>query len=124
MARTHPEHRESLCTDLVVAMRYDFSGANFMTGWSAVNLFNPPSPVFGRSPEYDFRSVMAYDSGMFSGQQCRYNLDKCALARYIDPEHHERGVERILPWNSPGWADALWVKGIYPWMEPWTPELA
>ena len=109
------EERHSLCTDILKAMRLGFSGANYIVG--LVQGPNTAYDVYSSSEKYDFDSLMGYDVMGFGRRECLHDLDSCPLAKYIDPDHPERGVERFPLVFNPSQNDVKWVRQRYPWRD-------
>jgi hypothetical protein len=102
----------------MIALKYGFSGMNYMAGVSVAGVYDASYPVFSVSAEYDFRSIMGYSTNVGSVWECEDDIDRCALVKYTDPEHHERGVERMIGWADPSRGDVDWIKERYPWRDP------
>jgi hypothetical protein len=114
------QDKPKLCTDWAVAFKYGFIGTECIAVRIRGGLTGKTYDIKPSILEYDYDSITHYstfDSDAASG--CTEKaLDKCALVRYKDPAHPERGVRAIPDPMKPSKLDAAWVKLTYPWLPP------
>ncbi|KAF1993852.1 hypothetical protein P154DRAFT_582396 [Amniculicola lignicola CBS 123094] len=110
---------EELCTDPLVAQKYDFTGEAYTKVMGDIGPIGDPihRPIFSENSLYDVYSLMHYPSFTdFSSEACRRgDLNDCPLVKYKDPNNKALGVEGIYKALGPSPGDIAWVKRTYPW---------
>ena len=105
---------DDLCLDYKKALKYGCYCREYIAGTSIKG-----ETIKAFSKEFDYESIMMYNSNDNAKKNCIENFDQCPLARWKDPEDHSKGTLRVA--NRAGVVSDLdyeWVKLTYPWKEP------
>ncbi|KAF9697216.1 hypothetical protein EKO04_004836 [Ascochyta lentis] len=105
---------DDLCLHYKKALKYGCNCREYIAG---VSINGETIKAFGK--EFDYESIMMYNSNDNANRDCIEKFDQCPLARWKDPEDHSKGTVRVA--NRAGVVSDLdyeWVKLTYPWKEP------
>ncbi|KAJ4365984.1 hypothetical protein N0V95_000361 [Ascochyta clinopodiicola] len=105
---------DDLCSNYKKAIEYGCGCREYIAG---VSINGETIKAF--SKEFDYESIMMYNSDDNANEDCIEKFDQCPLARWKDPEDHSKGTMRVA--NRAGVVSDLdyeWVTSTYPWKEP------
>jgi hypothetical protein len=107
------------CNTHVIASKYSFRGYEYIKG-AAIHA----DWTIRTGGTYDYSSITHYGTSTDGNDDCVGHGERkdCALMRYKgDPNSRSKGngdVEWMDEYQKPSTQDVVWLKRMYPWMDP------